>query len=582
MRYEAWIAIRYLLSKRSAREPSLIAIISMLAVAVSVAVLILVLSVMGGFEGDLRTKILGTRAHLLVNGPDRGDIVDYADMLGVIDEAPGVEGACPFVESELMISSPTNYTGVVIRGVDTERVTRATSLADYMKEGELAWLHEPELAIPDSRRPGSFNSTGSRIDDLRRRLDELEREIDGAAPEPASGDSEAAVDGAEREDPDRDNTDSDANVAADGAAPLMPALPPPRRTPPGAAQSAADRNEAEMGAASPRNSDTGDAETGPLMPGLPAPHTPGLAPDNPSGIVAAANESDAGAAPTIPSLPPFAGRRSAPARELPGLIVGSELKDTLHVEVGDTVSLISPDGDLGPSGPIPRSRPFRVVGVFFTGLYEYDNTMAYSTLESARELLNIESNAVSGIEIKVQEPDNADEGARDLDRRLAAAGHEDVEVRDWKELNRSLFAALLLEKVGVGVTLGVIIVVSGFAIICVLIMVSIEKRREIAVLKSLGASRRAIRAIFVIFGLLIGVVGAVLGVVLGLGATTWLQTVGIPIDPNVYYIDRLPVEVDPTEVIVIAVCAVVVSLLATVIPSGQAAALDPVIGLREE
>jgi lipoprotein-releasing system permease protein len=270
-------------------------------------------------------------------------------------------------------------------------------------------------------------------------------------------------------------------------------------------------------------------------------------------------------------------RRPAPGRALPGIVLGRELAHSLRVLVGDQVNVVSPLGDLGPAGPQPKSRAFRVAGIFFSGMYEYDSKLAYIDLGEAQRFMGTET--VTGLEVKVQ---NIDAARAILDRVVFALGGWPYRARDWGELNRSLFAALQQEKVVMAVILGFIVLVATFTILATLIMMVLEKRREIAVLKSMGAGMPGIMKIFVIEGVVIGGVGALFGLILGLGTCLLIDKVGIPLNPEIYYINNLPVVVDPSQLTLVSLAALVLSYLATLFPATKAARLHPVDGLRSE
>jgi lipoprotein-releasing system permease protein len=262
----------------------------------------------------------------------------------------------------------------------------------------------------------------------------------------------------------------------------------------------------------------------------------------------------------------------------PGLVLGRELAKTLHVYVGDEVTLIAPVGDLGPMGVMPRTRKFRVAAVFYSGMYEYDSSHAYMELGTAQEFLDL-GGAISQIEVKVEREDRAVEIRDQLAHALSG---KDLRVRDWKEMNKGLFSALKLEKVVTFIILSIAIVVGSFCIICTLLLMVTEKSKEIAILKAQGASDVGILKIFMTEGLIIGGIGTVFGVVTGLVSCLGLLWFGVRLDPDVYYVDRLPINVDPVDYATVTLCALGITLAATIYPALAASRLRPVEGIRYE
>lgn len=262
----------------------------------------------------------------------------------------------------------------------------------------------------------------------------------------------------------------------------------------------------------------------------------------------------------------------------PGVIVGRELAKTLHVYVGDEITLISPMGDLGPMGVMPRVRKFRVAAIFYSGMYEYDASHAYVLLDVAQDLFSMGTN-VSSIDLRAVQG----EAAAELRPAVYdSVQRETLRVRDWKELNRNLFSALKLERVATFIILSLAIAVASFCIICTLLLMVTEKGKEIAVLKSLGASSQAIMRVFMLEGVVIGGIGTVFGVVSGIALTVGLSLYGLRLDPEVYYIDRLPIKVDWVDWVLVAVSALVICTLATIYPAYAASTLRPVESLRHE
>lgn len=263
---------------------------------------------------------------------------------------------------------------------------------------------------------------------------------------------------------------------------------------------------------------------------------------------------------------------------LPAVILGVELARQLRVGNGGKVRLISPNGPLSPMGILPRVLTCRVAGLFETGMFEYDSTMAFLHLDTARTLTGL-SHGVHGIEVRVQDIDTADKVAAAIGRRLG----REYSVRDWMQINKNLFAALKLEKVGIFIALDLIILVAALNIISALVMVVMEKKRDIAILKSMGATSRSIIRIFFYQGMIIGIVGTVLGVLSGLGLCALLQHYPIiELPRNVYPMSTMPIKVVPLDVAVIAVSAVFITLIATLYPSWQASKVRPAEALSYE
>jgi lipoprotein-releasing system permease protein len=263
---------------------------------------------------------------------------------------------------------------------------------------------------------------------------------------------------------------------------------------------------------------------------------------------------------------------------LPAVVLGRELAKTLHVYVGDEITLVSPVGDLGPMGVMPRARKFRVAAVFYSGMYEYDSSHAYMTLPAAQAFLD-RPGTISQIEVKVEREDRSTLIRDRLAEVLAGQG---LRIRDWKEMNKGLFSALELEKIVTFIILSIAIVVGSFCIICTLLLMVTEKSKEIAILKATGASDVSILKVFMTEGLIIGGIGTVLGVVTGLVLCLGLLWFGVRLDPDVYYVDRLPINVDPIDYLVVAACSLGITIAATIYPAVAASRLRPVEGIRYE
>ena len=263
----------------------------------------------------------------------------------------------------------------------------------------------------------------------------------------------------------------------------------------------------------------------------------------------------------------------------PGMALGRELALRLGVTVGDSVNVVSPVGSGASLSSVlmtPKIRTFRVVAIFQSGMYEYDSSLAYLSLAEAQKFFNLTA-AATGIEVKVDDIFQAAEIARAIDHELGFP----YWARDWMQLNRNLLSALKLEKTMMFLLLVLIITVASFNIISTLTMIVTEKQREIAILKAMGATRRAIMRIFMLNGLIIGVTGTVIGIPLGYTFLYLIEKYWT-FDQTVYYIAHIPVHVQTLDVLLVSFSAILISFAATVYPSLQAAKLDPAAALRYE
>jgi len=272
--------------------------------------------------------------------------------------------------------------------------------------------------------------------------------------------------------------------------------------------------------------------------------------------------------------------------ELPGIVIGKELAKNMGLFLFETVNIISPMGMATPMGMIPRMKKFVVVGIFDSGFYEYDSTLAYLSLKDCQEFLNMGEH-ITGLEIKVTDIYKADTIAKSIEKKLGFP----YWARNWMEMNKNLFSALKLEKRVMFIILSLIVLVAAFNIITTLIMVVMEKSKDIAILKSMGATSKSIMKIFIIQGVTIGAVGTLLGCIGGLSVAFNLEKISVFIEKlfgfkilpgDVYYLSQLPSQVNYSDVVIIVIGTVLICFLSTIYPSRRASSLDPAEALRYE
>ena len=270
----------------------------------------------------------------------------------------------------------------------------------------------------------------------------------------------------------------------------------------------------------------------------------------------------------------------------PGILIGRELAKNLGVFLFETVHILSPSGVSTPLGMVPRMRPFVVVGIFESGFYEYDSTLAFISLKACQEFLNM-GDLVTGIEIRVDDIYQADKIAKRIESKLGYPYWG----RHWMEMNKNLFSALKLEKRVMFLILSLIVLVAAFNIISALIMIVMEKNKDIAILKTMGATRRGIMKIFIVQGVIVGAIGTLLGCAAGLAVAFNLEAIsrfvenlfGFKILPgDVYYLSELPSQVNFSDVGIIVAGTLLISFLSTIYPSWRASRLDPAEALRYE
>jgi len=273
-------------------------------------------------------------------------------------------------------------------------------------------------------------------------------------------------------------------------------------------------------------------------------------------------------------------KESAPG-ELPPIIMGKELAHKLKAKVGDIVTVVVPLSNIDfdtwrAKSSAPRTRKFHVTGIFYSGFDEYDRRLMYTALQDTQELVG-RGDQVMGVELKVKDVDRAEEISEKLEKAL---GGPPFQVQDWYELNHNLFTALKLQQLVLVVILGLIICVAAVNMVSALVMMVTEKTREIAILKSMGGTSGSVAQVFIVVGVAMGFVGTVIGVAIGLATCYVMGNYGYHLDPKVYLIDRLPIEVKLFEVGCVVGATMLISVLATIVPALSASSLRPVEGLR--
>jgi len=395
--------------------------ISVFGVFLGTSAPILALSVMSGFEADLKGKIRGAKADVVVTVPDDRPFLEWQGVRKSILAVPGVLAATPFLEAEVMVRSGASPAGVVLRGIDPVSAASVLDLARTTRECNLDDLAHPERV-----------------------------ELDPLTPE---------------------------------------------------------------------------------------------------------NQKDA-----------------------PTIILGEELyMRTLRVFPGSLVDVVCPLCKIGPSGPMPGLKGFRVAGHFYSGMYEFDSKLAYVALKEAQSFLRMPGE-VTGIDVRTQDPDDAPRVSAAIQSALGSR----YEAQSWEDLNKGLFMALRLEKIAMFVVLTFIALVASFSIVSTLIMMATEKAREVAMLKAMGAEDGAVQRVFVAEGIYIGFIGLLVGVATGIVGCLLIKRYGLPLPTDVYYITQLPVVMRTGEIATVAASALVLCFLATVYPAWLAARMRPVDGLRYE
>lgn len=412
MRFELFIAARYLRAKRRQAVIGIITAISILGVAAGVASLIIALAINNGFRQDLQARLLGSTPHVSIMRIENSGIDDWRPKLTELEKAPHVVAAAPSIYEQVLISRGARAKGVILKGIEPDREKKVSRLLD--------------------------------------------------------------------------------NVV--------------------------------LGSAKPLEGTKADNE-------------------------------------------PFAP-----------IILGKDLAQDLGATIDSVILVTSPQGELTPFGLVPKYVRFRVVGIFQSGFYDYDTSWAFTRLSDAQKLFGL-GDVASVLEFKIDDLDRAYEVGEELQRRIGRG----YQATTWMDQNKALFRALRLERVVTFITIGLIVLVAALNILISLIMMVMEKTKDIAVLMSMGARRAQVRRIFIAQGVLIGVVGTLLGLVLGyLGAWAGGHYKLVSLSAEVYSIDYVPFAARPIDGLVVAVVAVFISFIATIYPSYAASRILPAEALRYE
>ena len=411
--FEIFLGLRYLRSKRKRSAISILTWLSVAGVAIGVMALNVVLSVMNGFDDDLKSKIVGLNAHIIVTGFQNEPISDFAHISEVIKTMPHVTAVGPYMEGQALARSRDRSVGVMVWGGDPDDPKAVADLNRYLWDAKATILKPP----------------------------------------PTEG----------------------------------------------------------------------------------------------------------------------AGR-------VERILLGDQLARRLRVGIGDDIILFLPILQPTPLGMTPKSAKFQIVGLFSTGMYDYDEAYTYISLENGQKMYQF-NDKVTGVAVKVDNVDKAPEVARAIKEKFSGRYF----VQDWLQQNHNLFVALQTEKLVMGIILSLIVLVAALNIINPLTMMVIEKTREIGILKAMGASDKSIRTIFIFEGMFIGVLGIVVGLIGGFILCTLIAKIPIPMPGGgmVYYIDRLPVKVEPfISYVVIPAMSVVLCFFSTLYPARQASKLEPVEAIR--
>ncbi len=553
MAYALEIGMRYLRSKKR-KTISVITFIAVAGVALGVAALLAVLSITTGFQKEFRDKVLGVNAHVLVMKYGV-DFDEYRDVMSRAEDMPEVAGVGPFLIIEMMMARGDQLGGVLVKGVDPDRVEQVLDLPNQIIDGSLRGLRAEGARPP--LHPDDIADGASQDWDWLEDLTQEQQDAEGDDPEAENIDVDAVLEHLAESD--------ESILLPDGS--VRPAL---RRTP-------------VWGNPESEDEDQGDT---PRADFEPLPEVDVASPEDVEAMLADLDEgeglNDEWDERWFEEEEERERQEAEGLDQLPGILLGATLAEEMGVGVGERVRLVSPLSGLdvsmvAPEARTPKSRDFRVIGIFKAGFQEYDSRLVYTDLYEAQRFYG-HGDAVIGVEMRLHDLEQSRDIARRLERELGGPFH----TLDWAELNRNLFTALEIQKIVLGFVIATIIFVAAFNVIATLNMIVLEKKREIAILKAMGAGDGTILGIFMLQGMVIGIIGTAVGLLLGGGLVAYLTFDEFPLDPEVYLIDHLPVVVSGMEFLITAAVAFAICAIATIGPSFWAAKMLPVEGLRHE
>ena len=470
MRFELFIASRYLRAKRRQAFIGIITGISIIGVAAGVASLVVALAINNGFRQDLQQRLLGSTSHISLQRIADDGIRDWPPLMARLSKEPHVVAAAPAIFEQVLISRGPRARGAVLKGMIPKYERKVGDLLSSVVEGSAGPLEESE-------NPHFSQSQG------------------------------------EMGHPSADNSNSDHEASG----------PESKAAGRSARSTQAESTQAEQ------------------------------SPDSLEGLQQ-----------RLAAMPP--------------IVVGKDMADNLGASVGSTVMVTSPQGELTPLGMVPKYKRFHVVGIFNSGFFDYDSSWAFIRLSDAQQLFGL-GDLISVLEFKIDDLDRADEVTREIEN---AAGSGFMAVNALRQ-NSALFKALKTERLVTFITIGLIVFVAALNILISLIMMVMEKTKDIAVLMSMGTRKAQVRNVFIAQGMLIGVIGTVIGLVLGYGiAYAGGHYHVISLSPEVYSIDYVPFAPRLVDGVWIAVFTVLVSFIATLYPSWSASRILPAEALRYE